>query len=505
MKNLTRFYEHLNKRCYVSKKQLLILMTLCLSLIGYAQTVGDTFVDNFITYEVTSVMPNEVEAIGYDISGGTVVNIPATVLNNTQNYNVESIGDDAFKNKQINALTITPNGVITIGENAFQNNQLTSVVIPNGVTTIGRLAFSNNQIISIDLADSVTVIDYAVFDQNNVSDIANVVFPIGLTEIPAGFLYANQLTTLTIPTTFASIGDEAFAENQLTSVTFHNNITSIGAYAFGDNQIAGSLTIPDSVINIGNAAFASNNLTAVVFPNGITAIGEDVFKNNNFTNIIIPDGVVSIGEEAFMNNALTAVNIPNTVNTIGEGAFRNNQLSMVDFGDNVQTIDYGAFRNNQLTSITISESITSMGGYVFGDNPLTSVTSLATTPSSINSGANDTFGGLRSNIDLTIPNGTSAAYVAGGWTGFNSVTEAALSIDDFEIANSVRVITTRDAINIISDNSLTLQNYMLFSISGQEVATGKESNISTITFANGIYILKLNFDRGTVIKKVIIN
>ena len=91
------------------------------------------------------------------------------------------------------------------------------------------------------------------------------------------------------------------------------------------------------------------------------------------------------------------------------------------------------------------------------------------------------------------------------WTGFNPVTEDALSIDEFELANSVKVITYADAINIVSDNSLQFQDYTMYSISGMEMVRGKESTISTSTFASGIYILKLNFDRGAVVRKVIIN
>ena len=61
------------------KKRLLILMTVFISSIGYSQTVGDTFIHNFITYEITSIAPNTVEVINYNISGGTDVVIPNSI------------------------------------------------------------------------------------------------------------------------------------------------------------------------------------------------------------------------------------------------------------------------------------------------------------------------------------------------------------------------------------------------------------------------------------------
>lgn len=91
------------------------------------------------------------------------------------------------------------------------------------------------------------------------------------------------------------------------------------------------------------------------------------------------------------------------------------------------------------------------------------------------------------------------------WIGFNPVTEDALSIDEFDLASTVKVVTATDALKIISNQSLQLQDYTMYSISGIEIMRGKESTISTSSFASGIYILRINFDRGTVVRKIIIN
>lgn len=330
------------------KKKLLFLTALFISIIGYSQTVGDTFIENFITYEVTSITPDTVEAIDYDMVGGTVVAIPDSIFNNGITYNVIAIGEDAF---------------------AF-----------------------------------------------------------------------NQLTSVAIPASVVSIGKDAFRTNQLINITLPNNIISL------------------------------------------------------------PDGV-------FYDNLLTSVIIPDSVTSLGSFVFASNQLNSVDIGNSVTTIEDEAFWDNQLTSITLPNGVTSIGSAAFQNNLINSVISESTTPPAILPGS-DTFGD-RSNINLTIPTGTIDVYITNAgalWTGFNSVTEdASLSTSDFELANNVKIFTTTDAIKIIASNNIRLENYSLYSISGAKIATGTETEIPTNTLANGIYILKLDFDRGTVTKKVVIN
>jgi len=147
------------------------------------------------------------------------------------------------------ATTFTiPNGVTTIGDNAFYNcNFLTSVTIPNSVTNIEKWAFSNcKSLTTVTLGNSITSIgDYA--------------------------FSSSGLTSVTIPTGVTSIGNVVFSEcKSLTSVTIPNSVTSIGDGAFEDCSKLTNITIPDSVISIKGQAFFSG-LTSITFQGTIAS------------------------------------------------------------------------------------------------------------------------------------------------------------------------------------------------------------------------------------------
>jgi uncharacterized repeat protein (TIGR02543 family) len=284
--------------------------------------------NEYFTYENNLLMTSDKKTVIAGVGTLTSVTIPEGVT---------SIGDRAFYNNDLTSVTI-PEGVRSIGDSAFYGNNLTSVTIPEGVTSIGDLAFYNN-------------------------DLTSVTIPEGVRSIGDSAFYGNNLTSVTLPSTLTSIGDRAFYWAEITNFSIENNeyftyennllMTSDKKTVIAGVGTLTSVTIPEGVTSIGDWAFSWNNLTSVTLPSTLTSIGDWAFDGNSLTSITIPEGVTSIGDWAFSWNNLTSVTLPSTLTSIGDGAFYENDLTSVTLPSTLTSIGASAFWNNSLTSITI--------------------------------------------------------------------------------------------------------------------------------------------------------
>jgi len=135
-----------------------------------------------------------------------------------------------------------------------------------------------------------------------------------------GAFYQNQLTSIALPNSVASIGMSAFAKNPLTNVSIKEDnptyvirdsfLLSIDGKRlvlyFGSEK---NVTIPNGVTTIGAGAFSARQLTSVAIPDSVTTIESVAFKGNQFTAIIIPDSVTTIGDRAFEENPIIDITI----------------------------------------------------------------------------------------------------------------------------------------------------------------------------------------------------
>ena len=154
-----------------------------------------------------------------------------TVESGNIDYSNDSEGVLFDKNKtelikypegKTNTTYTMPNGVKTIGDQAFANCQsLTAMTIPAGVESVGNYAFYDcSNIKTISIPNSTEIIGDAAF--NDCDGLTAVTLPTGVTTIGNNaFGYCSNLKSVAIPTSVTSIGDGAFANcENLTDVYY---------------------------------------------------------------------------------------------------------------------------------------------------------------------------------------------------------------------------------------------------------------------------------------------
>ncbi|MBQ2123561.1 MAG: leucine-rich repeat domain-containing protein, partial [Bacteroidaceae bacterium] len=289
------------------------------------------------------------------------------------------------------------------------------------------------------------------------------------------------LTSLEIPNSVTSIGDDAFRYcSGLTSVEIPNSVTSIGGSAFFDCSSLTSVEIPNSVTSIGVHAFSScDDLESIIVDEensvydsreGCNAVIET--SSNTLVagckSTIIPNSVTSIDSFAFYScDGLTSVVIPNSVTSIEWGAFMGcYSLTSVEISNSVTKIEKTAFSDcSSLTSIavaadnpiydsrnncnaiietrtntlivgcsktTIPNSVTSIGDYAFYDcSGLTSVE----IPNSVTSIGESAFDCCSSLTSVVIPNSVTSIgdYAFASCSGLTSITSYISANKLFEI------------------------------------------------------------------------
>jgi hypothetical protein len=365
------------------RKSIFVLSVLsCLFLCSsaFALQSGD------FTYTISD--GNQVIITGYTGSGGAV-----TIPKEIDNKMVVAIGDRAFCSTYVGSVDFEDGSSITsIGEAAFADSGITSMIIPNSVTRLGRLAFQMcHSLENVSIGSGLTTIENHVFEgclnlkkvNSDTDGIVNL--PSTVTKIDfEAFEGCISLTSVTIPASVTSIATGAFAGctslysmavnnssyRTYDNVLYNADMTKLIQYPAGKSDT--SFTIPSSVTSIGTGAFErSSHITRVVFPNPntVTSIGDYAFQGcSGLTSIIIPSGITSIGYGAFEAcTGLTSVTIPESVNTIKPFTFAFcSGLTSVSIPNSVKSIEYQAFFNcSNLTSVIIGSGLQSVQGKVF--------------------------------------------------------------------------------------------------------------------------------------------
>ena len=340
-------------------------------------------------------------------------------VSTSQRYMTTSAGEGKFNTtskayyipSSLKNIVITGTDYIQYG--AFDNcTNIESITLPQTISTIRKYAFYN----------------CTSLKKLNSSIDGEFIIPSGVKSIgEAAFMYNKKLTTLTIPATVTSIGDNAFDEcnalskvNSTTEGTMNllPGLKSIGTYAFRKNTSLTTIIVPNTVTKIGSGAFSGcGSLVEITLPfvgdsiktssdenkysfgyifgtssyTGASSISQrylggdagdgkfyiespTYYIPSNLTKVTITGGYINYG--AFYGcSMITTVNIPSDVTYIGRYAFYGcknlSSLNSTTSGtfnipDNVNTIPIYAFYDcDGLTHLNLHDDLTRIDEHAF--------------------------------------------------------------------------------------------------------------------------------------------
>lgn len=187
----------------------------------------------------------------------------------------------------------------------------------------------------IKLPNSISAINSQSF--RACKSLTNINIPNSLNAIePDAFLYCEKLLEINVDNGsqfYTSLNGVLYNKNQteviivpggkMGEIVLKSNVSKIGSFAFWGCKYISTVVIPNSVLSIGEQAFTYSGLTTLQIPNSITKIETGTFKNCNYlSSITIPNSVTTIKDEAFMRcENLKTLIIPNSVTSIGEYVF----------------------------------------------------------------------------------------------------------------------------------------------------------------------------------------
>lgn len=371
---------------------------------------------------VSVVLPDSVTTLG---GGAFATN--KTLQNVVISKNLKTIPSGAFgcstKTDYMEGFTsvVIPEGITSIGDNAFAGNNFAEINIPSTVTSIGRLAFSTKKTLTgkttVTLPEGLEKIGSYAFRNKNIESI-NLPYSVGelsdntfLKDYEDGAITKVRVESYVQYTDKNKFPDSEHHQYEVnadrytvhdftfnkTTVTGHSedgimkrplnknltipdqntdgeNVTEISAGVAGSfgtfgkkDEIYDSVTLPNKLEKIGNYAFRANKLQTIALPETLEEIGIQAFAENTLTEVVIPDSVTTLGGGAFTSNpTLTKVVLSNGLTTIAQTAFSMNiELTYVKIPDTITDIGDFSFAGARLETLDIPKSVTRIGKKAF--------------------------------------------------------------------------------------------------------------------------------------------
>lgn len=252
-----------------------------------------------------------------DMTNVDIETIPASAFTNTWIHFIDfptklkTIGDNAFDDRLLTGPLVLPEGLDSIGKEAFQKNYITEVTIPESVRAIGVTAFYDNQYLkSVTLNNSMETINQSLFNYCKKLAVVRGGKNVKIVDQYA-FSGCDSLRSIS-DITPVTINRNAFYNcRKLESLNF-SRIKSIGYESFYNcfGLKEADLT---TLTTINERSFIGcTGLKKVTFGNDITTIKSDAFRTcDALEEVVLGSSINSLESNCFYSdkNALKRVYI----------------------------------------------------------------------------------------------------------------------------------------------------------------------------------------------------
>lgn len=301
---------------------------------------------------------------------------------------VSVIGESAFKNTEIRSVII-PEGVTEIEFGAFADcHKLESVVLPGSLKSIGNIAFQMCfNLREISLPEGLRSIGSAAF---NCSGITRITLPASLQQLDDSFLSCQELTRIdvaegnafftskdgilfnkemttllrfpeghpcrvyTIPATVETLAEDSLTGATLNVLELPEGLKSLSRWSLHGIEGLQSITIPASVRYIAEFALSGSQELKTI----------DVAPGNK--DYVSRDGVLYTADMttlvAFPGGKGGSFTIPETVVELEAGAFASSGITHITIPGSVKQIPQGCFEFcRNLQTVTMNEGVAEIG------------------------------------------------------------------------------------------------------------------------------------------------
>lgn len=316
------------------------------------------------------------------------------------NGNSISIVNGAFQNTQITSIVI-PASIKTIAAGAFYGcRQLKKVDLPEGLTQIGAAAFAgcyNLETIYIpstvtDIA-SYTEYGYRSYTFGGCRSLVNVTIPKGVKTLATGCFKGSGIINLTIPSSVTTL--EANSLDAASLKTLKLCVKDIDRLSFKSSTFGNvsktNLIVPlgskqvyqefypwmsfnsISEYDDGSEPFVPSKIIAhyngirYIIENGVATVARQNVELEG--EVVIPEALEYNGETYNVTKIVSPTDIiarSSNETTTENGAFQNCQITSVVLPNSITVIPAGAFNGcHELTNVNLGNKVTQLGAACF--------------------------------------------------------------------------------------------------------------------------------------------